>query len=330
MLYLFYGNENIINLEIQKYKKRWEEEGLSLFFYDMALKEEEHFFADISMNSMFAEKKAFVLKRLEHLKATQLTSFCKALSLFDLEDKEIILSYADANLGKTFQKELEKISAQLHLFSEETQEEHLKAYLQEKLKISSYDAEKLLEMLGKDFHKIEQETHKILQFLDGNPFSFELVHPLLSIEKEYSLFALIDAFLEKEENKDILDYLEQNPNDSGAFLYQMAESILLISKLASLIEGGQIDPRVSYNVFKKDFPNFQHYCRGRGDRILHPYPVYLKLKIAAKHPSAFWLQTLEELLLVEYQFKSGSMDMLVAVSQFILGFFAKKKVHYWR
>lgn len=62
MLYLFYGNENLINLEIQKYKKKWQEEGFSIFSYDFALKEEEAFWGEISINSMFAEKKSLSFK----------------------------------------------------------------------------------------------------------------------------------------------------------------------------------------------------------------------------------------------------------------------------
>src|SRR3712207_389986 len=111
------------------------------------------------------------------------------MSLFDLSEKEILLFYQEKEIGKSIEKELMKLNTKLISFSEEEQEKNLKQYLENKLSISSYDAEKLLEMLGKDFPKIEQETNKILQFLDGEIFSFEKVLSILSIEKEYNIFS---------------------------------------------------------------------------------------------------------------------------------------------
>ena len=163
--------------------------------------------------------------------------------------------------------------------------------------LSSYDAEKLLEMLGKDFHKIEQESNKIIQFLDGEAFSFEKVLPILSIEKEYNIFTLIDQFLEQEKPAILLEYLQQNPNDIPVILYNLADSLFLLSKIASLLEKDQIDDRASYTHFKTSFPKIQAYFRGKGGRPLHPYPVYLKIKIAKKHPLSFWLKKLNEIAL---------------------------------
>lgn len=321
MLYFFYGNETLLNLELQKRKEELLQQNYQIQSFDFSLKEEESFVNSLSMNSMFEEKKIFLVKRAEALKSSQLQAILKTLSVFDLSEKEILMSFAEKDLGKTIEKELTKLNASLLFFDSEAQEKQLVHYLEEKLSLAHYEAEKLLEMLGKDFHKLEQESNKILQFLDGEKFSFEKVFPILSLEKDFNIFFLIDEFLQKEKAEKLLDYLHENPNDSSLFLYQLGDSLLLLTKLCSLLEKGLIEKNSSYPDFKNSFPSIQQYCHGKGGKILHPYPVYLKIKIARKYPLEFWLQKIDEILRCEYQFKSGFMDMTTSVGQFILGFY---------
>lgn len=321
MLYFFYGNENLLNLELQKYQKSLVQKEYQVDIFDFSLKEEESFLNALSMNSMFLEKKAFLLKRVERLNNAKLQTLLKAISLFDISEKEILISFAEKEIGKNIEKELGKIEHKIIYLKAENQEKQLKKYIEEKLSLPSYDAEKLLEMLGKDFNKLEQESNKILQFLDGEKFSFEKLVPILSIEKDYNIFFLFDDFLQEEKPEKLLEYLQQNPNDSSLFLYQLVDALLLVSKISSLLDKGLIKDGVSYTDFKASFANIQQYCRGRGNRILHPYQVYLKIKIAKKHPVEFWLQKIKEVLYCEYNFKSGFMDMTTSLSQFILGFY---------
>lgn len=322
MLYFFYGNQSLLELELQKRRQKYLQKNVTVYSFDFSNREEEAFLQELSMNSMFAEPKAFFIKRAETLKTNSWTAVLKSMALFDLSEKEILFFYQEKELGKSIEKELQKLNARFIAFPEEEQEKNLKQYLENKLALSSYDAEKLLEMLGKDFHKIEQESNKIIQFLDGEAFSFEKVLPILSIEKEYNIFTLIDQFLEQEKPAILLEYLQQNPNDIPVILYNLADSLFLLSKIASLLEKDQIDDRASYTHFKTSFPKIQAYFRGKGGRPLHPYPVYLKIKIAKKHPLSFWLKKLNEILLCEYRFKSGFMDIQMSMEQFILGFYS--------
>lgn len=321
MFYFFYGNQSLLELELKKRREEYSQKNYIIHSFDFSNQEEEIFLQELSMNSMFAETKCFLVKRVEHFKGNQLSNLLKGMSLFDLSKKEIFFFYAEKEIGKTVEKELTKLGTEITIFTEEEQEKNLKHYLEKKLSLSSYDAEKLLEMLGKNFHKIEQESNKILQFLDGESFSFEKVFPILSIEKEYNIFSIIDQFLEQESPQILLEYLQQNKNDISVILYNLAESVFLIAKISSLIEQDQIDDRVSYTNFKTSFSKIQQYFRGKGNRSLHPYPVYLKIKIAKKHPISFWLKKLNEILLCEYQFKSGFMDIQMSIEQFILGFY---------
>lgn len=322
MLYFFYGNENLLDLELQKRKEDLLQKGYRIHIFDFSWKEEELFLNELSMNSMFLEKKAFLLKRTEKLKSAQLQSLLKAIALFDISEKEILISFAEKEVGKSIEKELAKIEHQTICLKSEDQKKQLKKYIEEKLSLPSYDAEKLLEMLGNDFHKLEQESDKILQFLDGEKFNFETLVPILSIEKDYNIFFLLDEFLEKETSEKLLEYLQRNPNDSSLFLYQLADTLLLVSKLSSLLDEGLIEENISYTDFKASFTSIQQYCRGRGDRILHPYQVYLKIKVAKKYPVEFWLQKMKEVLFCEYNFKSGFIDISMSLSQFILGFYS--------
>lgn len=322
MLYFFYGNQSLLELEFQKKRQEYLQKEDVIHSFDFSNKEDEIFLQKLSMNSMFAEKKVFFIKRAEALKASSLIAILKSMSLFDLSEKEILLFYQEKEIGKSIEKELMKLNTKLISFSEEEQEKNLKQYLENKLSISSYDAEKLLEMLGKDFPKIEQETNKILQFLDGEIFSFEKVLSILSIEKEYNIFSVIDQFLEQENPDLLLEYLQQNTNDTSVVLYNLADALFLLSKLSSLLENNQIEDKISYTNFKNSFPKIQQYFRGKGGRILHPYPVYLKIKIAKKHSLSFWLKKLQDILVCEYQFKSGFMDMNMSIEQFILGFYS--------
>ncbi|HEY4532781.1 MAG TPA: hypothetical protein VIG61_01355 [Fusobacterium sp.] len=322
MLYFFYGNQSLLELELQKRRQEYLQKNVTVYSFDFSNKEEEAFLQELSMNSMFAEPKAFFIKRAEALKTNSWATILKSMALFDLSEKEILFFYPGKEIGKNMEKEFQKLNTHFISFTEEEQEKNLKQYLENKLALSSYDAEKLLEMLGKDFHKIEQESNKILQFLDGKAFSFEKVLPILSIEKDYNIFTLIDQFLEQEKPAILLEYLQQNPNDIPAILYNLADSLFLLSKITSLLEKDQMDDRVSYTHFKTSFSKIQVYFRGKGGRPLHPYPVYLKIKIAKKYPLSFWLKKLNEILLCEYQFKSGFMDIQMSMEQFILGFYS--------
>ena len=68
-------------------------------------------------------------------------------------------------------------------------------YVKQNLNITEKDAKNFIELLGDDYYHIKNETNKVANFLEGQPYSFEKIKNLISIDKDYNMKDLIENFL---------------------------------------------------------------------------------------------------------------------------------------
>ena len=157
-------------------KIRKENPNIQEYFYDSDIKEEEKFLEKVSFNSIFGSRELIVLKRAEKIKDIErLIDYICGLSI---DNKEIVIDYfkEDGKLGVKLTKkidELKKVGAIesfLYLKKEDTS---IRKYIEEELKVTSKEANLILEMVGKNPFKIKNEVEKIKIYLNDDTFNLE-------------------------------------------------------------------------------------------------------------------------------------------------------------
>ena len=299
-------------------------------YFDGSQKEdEEKFYEAISANSIFNPKELIIFKRSEQLKGFD--NFIKSMKKYDLSQKEIVVTYEEvlSEFGKIInelkKKQLDSISeiAKVTCYRKETEKKMTILFVQEELRISQGDANKLIETIGDDYFKIVNEVEKIKNYLDGETFSFEKVLPILSVSKEYSLRVLIDELLTKRSSKNLLSYLQKEREYMG-FLYIVADELLTTLKLSTLIEENTITKGIAYPKFASIYDSFKKLFKKNTGQDSHPYAIFNKIKNVGNLKVNFLKKKLMELLKVEYNVKSGTIDEEIAVESFILNFYNDK------
>lgn len=324
MLYFLYGDNAPLQIKYEELVNNIKNEfpNIKIKIFDAGVDEIEPFFSAISTNSMFASKELIILKRAESYK--KLDNLAKSLKLYNLLQKEVIIVYEEIlndfgkrtnEINKKTLKQFEEI-AKLICYRQEDEQKAVCFYIQEKLNISSGEAESLIELIGDDFFVIKHELEKIENFLDGERFSLQKVRPILSINTEENLKKLIESYLLTGEKDKLISYLRQE-KIYMLFVYSIVEEILLYLKLKLLVEDG-LNKKISYNNFKGDvYEKIKFYFRNsRG--FIHPYPLFLKLKNIDLFNSEDLKNRLSEILKIEYNMKSGQGDIAMDLELFIL------------
>ena len=95
MIYFIYGNSPTIEFETEKITSEISKqlEGISPIFFDCSQKEEENFIETIQVNSIFSTTDFLILKRAELLKSSGIQKLFKSMKNFNLDRKEIIITY---------------------------------------------------------------------------------------------------------------------------------------------------------------------------------------------------------------------------------------------
>ena len=305
MFYFLYGNSPIIEFETEKITEEILEKYPNIMpkFFDCSLKEEDEFLSTLQINSIFKTVDFLVLKRSENLKSSGIQKLFKSIKNYSLDEKNIIIVYnvpiqygkivSDYELTKASIKLIEELAT----FKDCTVIKESKAtlnYVKQNLNITEKDAKEFIELLGDDYYHIKNETNKVATFLEGQPYSFEKIKNLISIDKEYNM-------------KD--------------FIYMLTDELISLLKLASLIKSGKISKNMNYNVFKELYNDFSDLFIGKNFRTQHPYTIFLKLNSFENFSEEFLEKKLKELLEIEYRVKSGERDIDIETEIFLGKFF---------
>ena len=329
MLYLLYGDTTPLQIKYEELlsELKGNHSGIKEIIYDASLNEITEFFDSVSTNSMFSPYQLIVLKRAEDYK--NLADLAKSLEMYNLAQKDIIIIYEEFlnDFGKRSNEISKKVLtafgkiAEIIGFRKENEKKASVFYLQKNLNISQNEAETLLELIGDDYFKLKNEVEKIKNFLDGDLFNMDKIIPILSINKEANLKKLTESFILTQQTKELLNFLRDEKTYPN-FIYIISDELLIYLKLILLIDSSMLDRNVSYNKFKDHvFEEIKKYFVGdRGN--IHSYYLFLKLKNVNLFNKDFLVKKLSELLLLEYQVKSGELDLDIEVETFILNFYS--------
>lgn len=328
MVYFLYGDTAPLQIKYEELLNKIKNDNLNIpeKIFDASLDEISMFFDSVSTNSIFSPKELVILKRAETLK--NLEEIAKSLKIYNLTQKEIIIVYEEFlnDFGKAKnpinKKTVEKFKeiADVLCFRKENERKSTIFYLQKELNISEYEAEKLIELIGDDFFKLKNEVEKIKNFLDGDIFNLEKVKNIVSTTEEFNLKNLIENFLLNKNPNNLLYFLQKEKLYTS-FLYSISEELILYLKLLAYIQEGIINKNISYKKF-----NDEVYDKIKNSFITekgysHPYTIFLKLKNIDLFSINFITKRLEKLMFLEYNIKSGSLDMDIGVEAYILDFF---------
>lgn len=300
-------------------------------YFDGNQKEdEEKFYEMISINSIFSPKELIVFKRSEQLKS--LDNFIVSIQKYDTSQKEVVITYEEEpfEYGDKIANEIKKKTfdiiqsiANVTCYRKKSEKAAAHLLIQKELNISQGEADELIEIIGDDYFKIVNEVEKIKNFLEGERYSLNTVLPILSVSREFTLGKLIDQFLGEKKYNDLLEYLQKEREYMG-FLYVLGENLINYLKINSLIEEKIITQNIGHDNFKNNYPSFSQLFRKGNGQESHYYQIFLLIKKSMRFDVKFLQKKLEDLLLAEYNVKSGNLEEEISVETFILNFFNEK------
>ena len=298
-------------------KIRKENVGISESFFDVDLKENEHFLEKININSIFLSQELVVLKRAEKLK--NIEEILKYIANLEIVNKEIIIDYdkEDGKFGAKLKKLLDELEKnrkmKVFLFQKETEEE-IRAYIVNELGINGRDLALLLEMIGNNPFKVRNEVEKIKVFLNGEKFDIEKIKNVVSVEKEYRIYEMTRNIL-LNNPADVMRYLEQKKEYMG-ILYSLYSELETMYKISSLKKRGRKFSK-NYNTFKMEFEEIKEIFKSN-NRIPNSYVIFKKLEIEQNYTNLNLKKLVFRCWEIEREIKTGKIEMETGVEILIM------------
>lgn len=308
-------------------KIRNDNRGIKEYFFDAGLKEEEKFMEKISVNSIFSSQELIVLKRAEKLK--NIEKILDYVQKLDIVNKEIVIDYfrEDGKLGAKLTKMLNSLkeSGKMEVFEYlKKNEEFIRKYVADELKISEKETGQLLEMIGTDPFKVRNEVEKIKVFLGGEEFGIDKVKNIISIEKEFKIYEMTEKILSNS-IVEVLEYL-RNTKEYMGILYSLYSDLETVYKISTLEKKKENINFYSYNAFKEQFEEIKEIFRSNG-RIPNFYAVFKKAEKTKKYSNKNLRKLVYRCWEVEKNIKTGKIDMEIGVESLIIeiaGLYGKK------
>lgn len=206
MIIFIYGQDTFRSRqklkEIIDHYREIHKSGLNLNYFDLKESNFEAFSDEIKTNSMFSEKKLFVLKNANANKDFK-NSFLKNQKMFaDLKD--VILFYEEGDSDDKFSKVLKEMgkSQEYSLLGGEK----LKNWIQKELKkyqakISPEGLQELADSVGSDLWQMNNEIKKLASYKAGLLIGKEDVNILVKPKIESDIFKTIDALALKDKKR---------------------------------------------------------------------------------------------------------------------------------
>ena len=318
MIYFIGGLQNREFKYFDTLKKiREENPGITESFFDADIKEEEKFLEKISFNSIFSAEELVVLRRAEKLK--DLGKTLSYITELDLNKKEIVIDYGreDGKIPAKLNKKLESLKKEkkleVFLFLKEDDKD-IKKYIQEELEISQFEADTLLEMIGKNPFKVRNEVDKIKVYLNGEKFEIGKIRNIVSVQKEYRIYEMTENIFSGKA-QEVIDYLETTKEYMG-ILYQLYNELEMMYKLSSLKGSGR-NISSQYNAFKSQFEEIKEVFKSNG-RIPNYYSVFKKIEKLRKYSNRNLKKLVFRCWEIEKDIKTGKMAMETGVELLIM------------
>ena len=188
--------------------------GIQEFAFDVALKEDDKFFEKLNFNSIFGGKEILVLKRAEKL--GNIEEVLTLVSNVEMDSKYVIIDFHKEGRKKndklyTLINEIGK-KTETKVIKTEEDEKNLSNYVKENLKTDTKETQRLLSLIGENPFKVKNEVEKIKSFLGDEPYDFEKIKSMISVQKEYFIYECVEKTI-KGEIFEVMEYLKKTNKD---------------------------------------------------------------------------------------------------------------------
>ena len=290
--------------------------GIQEFVFDVALKEDDRFFEKLNFNSIFGGKEILVLKRAEKL--GNIEEVLTLVSNVEMDSKYVIIDFHTEGSKKNDKLFvlLDEISrkTETKVIKTEEDEKNLSDYVKENLKTDTKETQRLLGLIGENPFKVKNEVEKIKSFLGDEPYNFEKIKNMISVQKEYFIYECVEKTI-KGEIFEVMEYLKKTKEYMG-FLYSMYGEVETLLKLAELEDEG-FRLRGDYNSFKSEYEKIKKYFYVN-KRPAHPYSVFNKYKNIKKFSRKKLKRLSYKCWEIEKDIKTGRLPMDIGVEALVM------------
>ena len=290
--------------------------GIQEFVFDVALKEDDRFFEKLNFNSIFGGKEILVLKRAEKL--GNIEEVLTLVSNVEMDSKYVIIDFHTEGSKKNDKlfSLLDEIGrkTETKVIKTEEDEKNLSDYVKENLKTDTKETQRLLGLIGENPFKVKNEVEKIKSFLGGEPYDFEKIKNMISVQKEYFIYECVEKTI-KGEIFEVMEYLKKTKEYMG-FLYSMYGEVETLLKLLELEEEG-FRLRGDYNSFKSEYEKIKKYFYVN-KRPAHPYAIFNKYKNIKRFSRKKLRRLSYKCWEIEKDIKTGKLPMDIGVEALVL------------
>ena len=290
--------------------------GIQEFVFDVVLKEDDKFFEKLNFNSIFGGKEILVLKRAEKL--GNIEEVLTLISNVEMDSKYVIVDFQIEGSKKN-----DKLFALLGEIGKKTEtkvikteedEKNLADFVKENLKTDTKETQRLLSLIGENPFKVKNEVEKIKSFLGDEPYDFEKIKNMISVQKEYFIYECVEKTI-KGEIFEVMEYLKKTKEYMG-FLYSMYGEVETLLKLLELEEEG-FRLRGDYNSFKSEYEKIKKYFYVN-KRPAHPYAIFNKYKNIKRFSRKKLRRLSYKCWEIEKDIKTGKLPMDIGVEALVL------------
>ena len=290
--------------------------GIQEFAFDVALKEDDKFFEKLNFNSIFGGKEILVLKRAEKL--GNIEEVLTLVSNVEMDSKYVIIDFHTEGSKKndklfTLLDEISK-KTETKVIKTEEDEKNLSNYVKENLKTDTKETQRLLSLIGENPFKVKNEVEKIKSFLGDEPYDFEKIKSMISVQKEYFIYECVEKTI-KGDIFEVMEYLKKTKEYMG-FLYSMYGEVETLLKLLELEDEG-FRLRGDYNSFKSEYEKIKKYFYVN-KRPAHPYAVFNKYKNLKKFSRKKLRRLSYKCWEIEKDIKTGRLPMDIGVEALVM------------
>lgn len=272
MIYLLFGEDTyqsdqklkeIIGRYLEIHKS-----GLNLKIYDLSEQKHENFFTDFFFLPVFKEKKLFILKNAFSNKTFQ-EEFLKNIEKFS-QNKNIVIFYEKGKIKEdVFLKAIKKYGKiQEFNFLSDFQ---LENWIRKKVesfggKIDNSASKALIDFVGNDLWRMENEIKKLVAFKKGKIISRKDVEEIVIPKLETDIFKTIDQIASKNKRRS-LEMIKKHLAKGEDFFYIFS---LIKYQFRNLLVIKDLMMR------KKNFFEIKKYLN------LHPFVIKKLITLAEK------------------------------------------------
>jgi DNA polymerase-3 subunit delta len=321
MIIYLYGQDDFrIHQDLQtiknKFLKQVDQSGLNFSYLDGSDLKIDQFRQAVLVSGFLAKKRMVVIKNLlttgrdENLITEILTNFKK---LEQQEDVVIIFIQTDElkNIRTQAKKDLlnklvkSQYAKEFKLFKNKDLINWIKKEISQlKAKIEPTAIELLINYLGNDLWKINNEIHKLVAYKSGQIIQSVDVELMVKADLDENIFNLTDA-IANQNKKQALKLIQQQLTDSGAWL--------------------RILNMISYQfrnlIILKSYLNEHGYSNQYGlakELGLHPFIIQKSLNQVDKYSLPQLKKTYHQLLEIDLQMKTKSLNPEVLLDKLVV------------